>query len=392
MCLWKWFAAYVTVLASSVKSLYISSWVPVQAQGASPVNITHPLGQIPAKVEVQVKVQESGNDVIFPASGSAQRDDDSYNVYGGVVYFYNEFHVKIFVPVQDENTDKGVAIYTGNFVGPFVANYAAVNVRVKVWDGCDLPLANFTSAGTTTISTGDSYKSFTHGLGRYPDLVVVQLKMNNGYVSEAGGVTFNSVQETHQSLCGAVFAYNDQEIRLWSASGTYNVYVACAKDGWGSEEPQETSATVHIQAWVLCTKQFTKTHMLNMNSATAVDTVPFDAVYSLDTTLVSVQMKVLESNNEGFIFYAGGSAMIDTSSDPFGALIYAYTESEVFLWRPDSSVSHGYLVYLGGQWGGANQGQQSTFVEVTVRVIELADIHTAHWDKILMQKLAYASA
>ena len=102
------------MLASSVKSLYISSWVPVQAQGASPVNITHPLGQIPAKVEVQVKVQESGNDVIFPASGSAQRDDDSYNVYGGVVYFYNEFHVKIFVPVQDENTDKGVAIYTGN--------------------------------------------------------------------------------------------------------------------------------------------------------------------------------------------------------------------------------------------------------------------------------------
>lgn len=89
-------------------------------------------------------------------------------------------------------------------------------------------------------------------------------------------------------------------------------------------------------------------------------------------------MKVLESNNEGFIFYAGGSAMIDTSLDPFGALIYAYTESEVFLWRPDSSVSHGYLVYLGGQWGGANQGQQSTFVEVTVRVIELAGKYLTH--------------
>lgn len=53
-------------------------------------------------------------------------------------------------------------------------------------------------------------------------------------------------------------------------------------------------------------------------------------------------------------------------------------ESEVFLWRPDSSVSHGYLVYLGGQWGGANQGQQSTFVEVTVRVIELAGKFLTH--------------
>lgn len=75
--------------------------------------ITHPLGHIPAKVDVQVKVQESGKEYIFPASGSSQRDDDSYNVYGGVVYIYNEFHVKIFVPLRDENTNQGVVIYTG---------------------------------------------------------------------------------------------------------------------------------------------------------------------------------------------------------------------------------------------------------------------------------------
>lgn len=62
---------------------------------------------------MQVKVQESGKEYIFPASGSSQRDDDSYNVYGGVVYIYNEFHVKIFVPLQDENTNQGVVIYTG---------------------------------------------------------------------------------------------------------------------------------------------------------------------------------------------------------------------------------------------------------------------------------------
>lgn len=75
--------------------------------------IPHPLQDKPAKVEVQVKVRENGNDVIFPASGSAQRDDDSDNVYGGVVYVYNERHVKIFVPVRDENTDKGGIIYSG---------------------------------------------------------------------------------------------------------------------------------------------------------------------------------------------------------------------------------------------------------------------------------------
>lgn len=75
--------------------------------------ITHPLGHIPAKVEVQVKVQEGGSEYIFPASGSAQRDDDSDNVYGGVVYIYNENHVKIFVPVQENTSNKGLAIYTG---------------------------------------------------------------------------------------------------------------------------------------------------------------------------------------------------------------------------------------------------------------------------------------
>ncbi|XP_061195953.1 sushi, von Willebrand factor type A, EGF and pentraxin domain-containing protein 1-like [Saccostrea echinata] len=67
---------------------------------------------------------------------------------------------------------------------------------------------------------GDSYKTITHELGRTPDFVVVQLKMTNGYVSEATGVTFSSQSFHHQTVCGTVFAFNDQEIRLWSMSGT----------------------------------------------------------------------------------------------------------------------------------------------------------------------------
>lgn len=37
------------------------------------------------------------------------------------------------------------------------------------------------------ILTVNNHQSLSHGIGRYPDLVVVQLKLNNGYVSEAGG-------------------------------------------------------------------------------------------------------------------------------------------------------------------------------------------------------------
>lgn len=102
-----------TVILRRTYSLHISGWYPIEAQKTSPVIIPHPLHNKPARVEVQVKVQENGNDVIFPASGSAQRDDDSDNVYGGIVYFYNERHVKIFVPLRDEDTDKGGIIYSG---------------------------------------------------------------------------------------------------------------------------------------------------------------------------------------------------------------------------------------------------------------------------------------
>lgn len=37
------------------------------------------------------------------------------------------------------------------------------------------------------LLTENNYQSLFHGIGRYPDLVVAQLKLTNGYVSEAGG-------------------------------------------------------------------------------------------------------------------------------------------------------------------------------------------------------------
>lgn len=62
--------------------------------------------------------------------------------------------------------------------------------------------------------------------------------------------------------------------------------------------------------------------------------------------------------------------MIDQSSDPYGAIIYAYTETEVLLWRPSTGVANGYLIYVGGIWGAGTNNQQDTVVEVTVKVID----------------------
>lgn len=63
--------------------------------------------------------------------------------------------------------------------------------------------------------------------------------------------------------------------------------------------------------------------------------------------------------------------MIDTSTDPYGAILYAYTDTEVLLWRPNASVTHGFLIYVGGTWGNGTNSQQDIEVRVTVRVIDI---------------------
>ncbi|XP_062591600.1 uncharacterized protein LOC134253108, partial [Saccostrea cucullata] len=216
------------------------------------------------------------------------------------------------------------------------------------------------------------YKTIEHELWENPDFVVVQLKMTNGYVSEAAGVTFNSeVFKTYEKICGTVFAFNDQEIRLWSMSDN----VACAVDGWGTEGFRSNTASLYIQAWVLysCDKLFSTQFTLDKSDTNTVERVSLDSVYSLDSAFVSVLLKVLSPNNEGFMFHAGGSAMIDTSNDPYGAIIYGYNETEVMLWRPSQTNTDGHLVYVGGKWGDGQSNQESEVVEVVVKVINITD-------------------
>lgn len=75
-------------------------------------------------------------------------------------------------------------------------------------------------------------------------------------------------------------------------------YVACARDGWGSEEIAETSGTLYIQAWLLdsCKKKFSRTFMMDKDNINtmfpSVDSVQFDSPYSLTSTIVSVQVRI----------------------------------------------------------------------------------------------------
>jgi hypothetical protein len=100
---------------------FISSWEAITSQDSSALTktISHPLGEYPAMVDVQVKVNIAGTECIFTGAGAPQRDDD-YNVeYGGVIYIYNDLHIKLAFPYRSggsETYNTGGVVFTGMFV------------------------------------------------------------------------------------------------------------------------------------------------------------------------------------------------------------------------------------------------------------------------------------
>lgn len=96
-----------------IKPPFISEWQTIVAQGQSPIYIPHSLGEMPIKVDVQVRVVREGSQHIFPGFGAGQRsDEDGDSQYGAVLCSYNESHVRLHVPVSTITT-KGGLVSTG---------------------------------------------------------------------------------------------------------------------------------------------------------------------------------------------------------------------------------------------------------------------------------------
>ena len=97
---------------TQIKRPFISSWITMTVDGTSPETIAHNLMEIPAKVDVQVKINKGGQEYIFPGFGSVPKDDDIGAEYGGVAYSYNISHVLLYVPTGKTT---GRVITTGKF-------------------------------------------------------------------------------------------------------------------------------------------------------------------------------------------------------------------------------------------------------------------------------------
>lgn len=77
--------------------------------------LKHNLQEDPAYVKVNARTK---NGFIFPAFGSAQQDDDTGVMYGGVVFIYNAQTIDIFISHFNNKASKSgkwAAIYTGKY-------------------------------------------------------------------------------------------------------------------------------------------------------------------------------------------------------------------------------------------------------------------------------------
>nr|XP_022308072.1 uncharacterized protein LOC111114076 [Crassostrea virginica] len=142
------------------------------------------------------------------------------------------------------------------------------------------------------------------------------------------------------------------------------------QDGWGTNEDLEfISADVTIRAWQLTSSDLVFTSELSFTKGgTLQGTIPFGTTIDLDHHLVVVEVRDA-TVARGRVFYGGGSANLGNSGDPYGGVLFAYSQSETLLWTPSASSSAGFLIYVGGLWGDGTDKIESNNVLIKTTVI-----------------------
>jgi len=118
---------------------YESDWFTMKSQAgtASFKELRHGLGVYPSKVKVLVKAIDGENKgFIFEGMGSAQHDDDQKNaLYGGVIFAYNDWNVRLWAPDKNNNYSLGRIIIVSDGWGGEMHSQASHEalVKVKAW-------------------------------------------------------------------------------------------------------------------------------------------------------------------------------------------------------------------------------------------------------------------
>nr|XP_022290568.1 uncharacterized protein LOC111102208 [Crassostrea virginica] len=212
------------------------------------------------------------------------------------------------------------------------------------------------------------YIDIPHGLGVYPDFVTVQLTLSSGYVSEAQGTTSTTTDHGPKwvNSCGTIFGTTDTSVTIWAAAGADD-FVACFKDGWGSEDISYSSANVVIRAWILTNSEVIQNDIYSYTQGGSFPSQPvLINVFNLDHHIVLVETRDA-SVAQGRTFYGAGSASEVEAGEPYGGTLYGYNQTHALLWTP--AASYGNPIYVDGIWGDGMDPLHIVSVSITVKVI-----------------------
>ncbi|XP_033755345.1 uncharacterized protein LOC117338198 [Pecten maximus] len=344
---------------------YTSSTTVLEAQTSqSQAQFEHEVGVTPVKVDIQV-TPEFDTQSIFPGVGSAQRDDDEDDPYGGVIYKYDDAVVTVYVPKRWDGYSNGTVIYTGGntWSGPTHMQEKRAKVRVRVWSPSDFPCPDFST--THPVQTGQGTRSFVelvHGLGTVPEYVTVQVRHgSSGWISDGVGYVMTSAMTSiNTSWGGVLYAYNESHVRVWIPSA-YSGSLYSSADGWGRKYNEiQNSGTLFVKVWKYFNGDdfFSKTKVIGSKATSVVKEMTFTSpTFNTDQGLLSVMVKSTEGPNANFYFPATGAVQNAQATGSYGGLVYSYSTSGIKLWQPPRN--HGYLIYVNDKWGGGAFKQSS---------------------------------
>ncbi|XP_069112835.1 uncharacterized protein [Argopecten irradians] len=359
---------------------FTSPYITMEAQtDQSEEIVEHGLGEVPIKVDVQVRAINT-TDHVFPGLGSAQRDDDQPGPYGGVVYKYNDVSVVFYAPNRNDGSSSGTIIYTGNstWYGPYHQTEDRAEVRAKVWTNCSFPRPQFDSDWfPMSVNNGSkSFKEIAHGLGTYPEYVSVQVKDKNSnwYSDGIGSSTTIQALSNQSAWGGVIYGFDDRHVRIW-VPGFDSGSMYSTADGWGHGSKEIwNEGSIRVRVWSQFkgdliysdTKALGKTarkrhsHQPSTRKGNSMD---------IDTGIISVTVKASGGLNGNFSFPGMGAVQNADPNQSFGGLVYAYGPRTISVWQHHQH-GLGYLVYINQYWGGGIKSQKSKNGSMIVRFWE----------------------
>ena len=367
---------------------YDSGWFSMSSRAGSNSykELVHGLGGYPAAVKVDVKATDGNNaGYVFSSMGAAQQDDDSGQLYGGVISAFDNTSVRLWAPDPNDKTSEGSILAVADGWGGEVNSQhsQSASVRVRAWRPEVVANEDYNSGWVSMSSQAgsNSYKELVHGLGGYPAAVQVDVKAvdgnNTGFVFSSMGAAQQD-DDSRQQYGGVVSAFDGTSVRLWAPDRNNDGAdgrIINVGDGWGGEvnSQHSQSALVRVRAWrpeVVANEDY-NSGWVSMSSQAGSNSYK-ELVHGLGgyPAAVQVDVKAVDGKNTGFVFSSMGAAQQDDDSrQQYGGVVSAFDGTSVRLWAPDrnNGEADGRIINVGDGWGGEVNSQHSQSALVRVR-------------------------